>query len=410
VKRPSRVRMVVTALAVVAGTLVASPATAAPAIQPTRLPYPAGGTNSIGPGIAEGNASAQLAEKLPAGIKASWSAAPELCPSAGGVTPSSVAVAGSRTVVLEEQYQCASVSTYDTKTGALTWRKQYHFATTAKLTGGMVYVSHDNPTDGSWSVDALDVATGAVRWTEPIIGSKIDSIGSGVLVMDTLMLNLKTGSRTPALQIPAGTSGGKSLVADGRVFRNSGTELSAWSVSTGKRLWSYTKVGTSASGDALPSLHNGRLYVRSDSSGSTVKVFDPATGKVIRQLPASTDPLAFDGDYGFFTQANQNAQTFVTAVNLTTGVKVWTRTLPVRGGSWVPWGSTGPIVANGNVWLLHAPNTGTPAHLTAFNETTGATASSTTMPCEPGVGGALTIAQQRLFVSTSCGIHTYVAK
>ena len=409
-KRPSRVSMAVTVLAVVAGTLIASPATAAPTLQPTRLPYPTGGTNSIGSGIAEGNARAQLAEKLPAAIKSSWSAAPQLCPSAGGVSPSSVAVAGARTIVLEEQYQCASVSTYDTKTGALTWRKRYHFATAAKVTSGMVYVSHDNPADGSWSVDALDVATGAVRWTEPLLGNSIDSIGSGVLVADTQMLNLKTGSRTPALQIPAGTFGGQSLVANGRVFRNSSTELSAWSVSTGKRLWSYTKVGTSAGGDAVPSLHDGRLYVRSDYDGSTVKVFNPATGKVIRQLPVSTAPLAFDGDYGFFTETKQNAQTVVTAVNVKTGVKIWTRALPTKGGSWVPWGGTGAIVADGNVWLVHAPNTGTPAHLTAFDERTGTTASSTTLPCEPGVNAALTIAQQRLFVSTDCGIHTYIAK
>lgn len=397
-------------VALLATALLAGPADAAASVPPTHKAYPAGGTNSLGPGISEGNTNAQLAERLPATIVPSWTVTPPICPSSGGANPSSIAVAGNHTVVLERQYQCSSVSTYDTATGKLIWRKNYHFATSAPVINGLVYVSRDNSNDGSWAVDALELPSGSVRWTKPIISDRIDSVGSGVLVADTQMLDLRTGSATPRLQIPAGTSGGKSLVAGGRVYRNSSTQVSAWSVATGERLWTYAKVGSSAGGDALPALHDGRLYVRSDSEHSTVKVLDPTTGKVMRQLPVSTAPLAFDGDFAFFTKARQNAQTFVTAVNVKTGVVAWSRGLPTRGGAWVPWSGTGPIVANGLVWMMHAPDTGTPAHLTAFDERTGATSTSTTLSCEPGTEGALTIAQQRLFASSNCGTVTFVAR
>ena len=385
-------------------------ASASSSIVPTIRPYPAAGTKSIGPGTASGNTNAQLAEVVPATVVPGWAATPELCPSSGGVSVTSIAVSGSRTVVLERQYQCGSVSAYDTASGALQWRVPYHLATSAWVshTNRLVYVTHDEPaTSSSHLVSALDLATGTVRWSSPLLGGDIDSIGNGVLVGDTTMLDLATGSSVPRLKIPAGTSGGKSLVADGRVFRNSSTDVTAWSVKTGALLWSYKKVGTSAGGDALPAFHEGRLYVRSDYDSSTVKVFSAASGKVLRQLPVSTSPIAFDGDYGFLTASKQNATSTVTAVDLRTGHRFWTRGLPDDPRPSVEIGS-GPVVANGLLWLLHAPDTGTHPVLTAFDEVTGATRSTTTLPCAAGVDGALTVAQKRLFASSECGVQTYV--
>lgn len=112
-------------------------------IVPGHLPYPSGGANAIGPGIDSGNQNAQLAESIGSAIKASWHARPPLCPSTDGSDATSFSVAGSRTVVVDRQYQCSWLSAYDTGSGALLWRRQYHFTNTAKIDGSTVYLEHD---------------------------------------------------------------------------------------------------------------------------------------------------------------------------------------------------------------------------------------------------------------------------
>lgn len=403
-RRPLAIGLLTATLLAVT-TLTAAPASAAPAIVPTRLPYPTGGTNAIGPGIDFDNSNAQLAETIPATIKPGWTASPPLCSQAGGSSVPAISVARSTTVVLEREYGCSFVSAYSTSTGALRWRVKYDVARDLRVTGGIVYVATNN--EDSYYLDALDLRTGAKKWSKPF-GWQIDSIGSGLISSGLMTLNAKTGTLGRVFEPDAS---GRSLMNDGRIYLNVDSTVSATSATTGDLIWRYQKPGlNSARGDALPQLHEGRLYIRSDYELSTVKVLDPSTGKVIRQLPESQSPIAFDGDFGFFTKTALNKPSVITAVNLKTGVKIWSHSLPSSDGNWSVWEKSAPVVSNGLVWLLHASSTGSMPHLAAFDEVTGATRSSTVLTCEAGTNGALVLAQHRLFASSDCGVRTYLGK
>lgn len=382
-------------------------------IVPGHLPYPSGGTNAIGPGIDAANQNAQLAENIGASIKASWHARPPLCPSTGGSGATSFSVAGSRTVVVDRQYQCSWLSAYDTGSGTLLWRRQYHFTNIAKIDGSTVYLEHD--ASNGQMVDAIDLATGRVKWTAPDVeGSSTYafSIGSGLLISSTWAVDAATGAHRFTIALaPAASTGGVAFVAGGRIFYNSGTAVQANSVTTGALLWSYRKqnVYGPGAGNASPSLHNGLLYVPSDfgTASATTLVLNPATGAVVRTLPRSNQPIAFDGTTGIFTATDNNMPSVVSAVNLSSGAVYWTHRLPVTstGAPTVLWAP--PVIENGLVWILDGVDTITAGHVAALDEVTGATRSIKVESCAVA-WGSLVVAQHRIFASSNCGTLTYV--
>jgi outer membrane protein assembly factor BamB len=390
-----------------------SAATTAP-IVPGHLPYPSGGTNAIGPGIDSGNQNSQLAETIGSSIKASWHAMPALCPSASGSEAASISVAGTRTVVVDRQYQCSFLSAYDTATGKLLWRRQYQFAHNAKIDGSTAYLEYDG-THGQL-VDAVDIATGKVIWTAPVgdyNGTYVISIGSGLLMSSTWALDAKTGARRFTVDlVPAAWTDDIAFVAGGRIFLNSSGAIEAHSTASGALLWSYRKQSLygPGAGSAPPSLHNGLLYVTSGmhTAGLTTVVLNPATGALVRMLPRSDLPIAFDGNVGVFTVSDPNKPSVVSAVNLSTGATYWTHRLPVtdRGPTvlWAP-----PVIENGLVWILDGVDTGTPGHVAALDEITGATRSITVESC-PIAWGSLVIAQHRIFASSDCGLLTFTGR
>jgi hypothetical protein len=98
----------------------------------------------------------------------------------------------------------------------------------------------------------------------------------------------------------------------------------------------------------------------------------------------------------------------VRAIDLTTGAVRWTHSFPMKGGN--PWNpDTAPLVSNGLVWAASTSDSLDPTTVVALDEVTGAKRSEFVAACDDGGGGGnLAIAQHRLFVSTACGVQTYV--
>ncbi|MCW2523602.1 MAG: Ig-like protein [Frankiales bacterium] len=400
--------------AAITGTNV-NAAAAVPVITPGHAAYPSGGTTVIGEGVDADNQNAQLAETLTSQLKAAWRAEPPVGPQSAGSDPGTIMVVGSHTVVRETQYQQTYVSSYNTATGALQWRRSYHFAKTATVSGGLVYVSHDKLANGEVDVDAIDIATGALKWSSYDGGDELGtplSVGSGLIMSSTWADDAATGKHKFTIKLVANAStDGTAFIAGGHIYFNSMNSIAAYSASTGALQWSYTKpsgFGPGA-GSATPALHNGLLYVHSiyGQTHSTTLVLNPSTGKLVRTLPRSDSPIAFDGPVGIFTYADLNEPSVLSAVNLTTGHVYWTHPLPQTAD-----GATGevttPIIANGLVWILDGIDTGHPGHIAALDEVTGQTRSLIVAPCLLGFGN-LAIAQHRLLAPTSCGLATYTA-
>lgn len=394
---------VLAAVAVAALTLL-SPAAAGAAvgIAPGHLPYPTGGTTSVGDGINAAHENAQLAEDIPASIKPGWHARPPLCPNATGDTLVSTSTVGKVTVAFDEQGQCSYLSAYASATGQLVWRKKFLTGLGHELVsdGTNVYFSYDS------TLAAFNATTGRQLWSR---GSGDDhfSVGSGVLVGDEHLYDAATG--TYLLYLPVHTTGGTSIVTGGRIYYQTEGAVQAFTT-RGAPIWSDLAIG----GYKPPSLHRGVLYVDGYHSTSTLAL-DAATGTLLRTLPASSRPLAFDGDVGIVTDQGWNRPTSFAAVDLRTGATWWTRTIPAvpLAGADVDPGLNGssPVVENGVVWLYLLTTTGEPAVLTALDETTGATRSRTATPCTVGPGtGSIGIAQHHVFVAGGCGLQTYVAR
>lgn len=395
-------------MALIAGSVAPAVATTPP-ITPGHAPYPPGGTNAIGAGVDSAAQNAQLAESLPSHVYLSWSAQPPLCAGAANSEARSISIEGSRTVVVDRQYQCSFVSAYNTSTGGLLWRRSYHFAGTAQVVGSSVFVAHDNQATGGTYVDALSLSSGGLLWSRPDADPTNQmtlAVGSGLVATPGWILNAVTGAHT-LTSINAG--GGSAVISNGRIYVN-GSAVRAYT-SGGQLLWTAAKSSGYGSGNARPSLHNGVLYVTSTrvsgpTSGARTLAIDARTGKVIRTLPPSAAPIAFDGNVGIFTAAAFNDSTTVSAVNLTTGSTYWSVKLaPFASGPATLWGGA-PVVENGLVWLVASSDTVTPSRLIALDEVTGATRDTISQPCYPAQG-SLVIAQHRIFSPSDCGDLTF---
>jgi outer membrane protein assembly factor BamB len=408
---------VIFAVIVIATTAMAGPASASDPAPVGHLPYPASGTHAVGAGTNDANQNAQLADNLPAHIKASWRAATPLCPSAAGSDATTVSVIGDVTVALERQYQCSFLSAYSTSTGTLIWRNAYHFAYPQRVSGSMIYFQHDNPATGEVVIEALSLATGKVIWSNPI-GSSTSAlqVGEGIVSVGIAVLDAATGKTKYLLQSDI-ASHGATFISGGRLFVSNTKTVEAFTIANGQRLWAITKPGDvfgPGYGPARLALNNGLLYITSIGnvdSGLTL-VLNPATGGVVRTLPRSDNNLAFDGNVGIFTVTDQDTAvaTAISAVNLTTGTVYWKRSLPTD--QWGPPRVAGaaPLISNGTVWLYSGKDTNTPGHIFGVDEATGAVLSTTIEPCPVSFEATgIIIAQHRLFAPSNCGIHTYTA-
>lgn len=402
-------------LLVLASSLTTNSAAAADRIKPGRLPYPTGGTISVGAGVDPGNQNAQLADNLPPTIKRGWRAEPPRCPQAGGSSSTSVSVTKKITVVNDRQYQCSWVSAYATSTGKVLWRRLYHFANRAVVAGSTVYVQHDTQDAGDL-LDALSLTTGKLRWSSDYVGDGTyndyaPAVGSGLVMNSVWGVDAKTG--THKLTIPSDDTTSEqasTVITGGRIYINSGYGVAAYDARTGTKLWGKSKAGAASMfpGVQRPAVHSGRVYV---TSLDTTLVYDAKTGHQYKSLPGSYRPIAFDGNTGFFTTNRWDAPDALSAVNLSTGRIYWTHK-PAAGA---PFGSvlTAPVVSNGLVWIQQGSSTMTRARLVALDEVTGRQRTATVQACPPAISAGLatiTIAQHRIFTSSDCGVLTYVKK
>lgn len=392
-----------------------APATAAPPVVLTSTPPPPGGTNAVGWGITPNNDNAQPGDRIPATIKRSWTAMTPLCPEAATSDAVSTSVVGATTVVVENGYQCSSLSAYETATGKLRWRVPYHFMFTAYASRSKVYLVHDSATGDA--IDAIDLASGRLVWTALTNGYGIGRQGNnrvsaaeGLVVHNTWVLDAATGKRRFTLDnSPFEATGGQVLIAGGSIFLNGDHRVRAYT-STGRLLWSHfksTDAYAAGNGNGMPQYAAGRLYLVNPGMGDTL-VLDAVTGARIRTLPRSDVPLAIAGSTGVVVQQNHVDPTTVRAVDLTTGAVRWTRTLSVSTQPLALWDSA-PVISNGLVWFLGTIDSGTPGKLVALDLATGAVRSVTYQSC-PASSGAITIAQGRIFTPSSCGVQTFVPR
>ncbi|PZE94228.1 hypothetical protein DEI95_06315 [Curtobacterium sp. MCBD17_008] len=409
---------VLVSVAVLLSVIVApGTATAATGITPGHTAAPSGGTIALGAGIDGANQNAQLAEKLPTTIAPSWRNAPPKCPQAGNVTATSISVSATSTIVAEQQYGCSSLSAYATATGKLQWRNQADWVGMATVTGGKVYVTQVDRNGSSRVTKTLSAQTGKVLWSHAIGGNprRSVSVGSGVVSTLDRVASAATGKFLFKLSLGEESSPGVSIVTGGRVHYADSGEVRTTDPK-GRLLWS-TKYpagveGLYASGDRPDiSAHGRMLYV----SGSKTIVLGAKTGRIVRTLPVSDQAIAFDGNVGFFTSRSEltgfpRIASTVRAINLTTGRVLWTHALPIDGTTAFH-AVAAPVVSNGLVWFTQRANTGSPTTVVALDEVTGAQRSETVDACTDGSSsdGNLVIAQHRMFVSTGCGVQTFLA-
>lgn len=415
--RPRLSLAVMFATVVVAAATVAGPASAAVPAPVGHLPYPAGGTNAVGAGTTVANQNAQLAETLPAKITASWKASPPLCPGTAGSDGVSVSVAGNITVVRDRQFGCSYLSAYTTSTGALLWRNKYNLAGPPNLSGSTIYFQRSKET-GGYAIEALSLSTGKLIWSFPEGSLSSLAVGDGVVSSEQLVLDAATGKLKYVL--PDNAANSFTLISGGVLYVNSESSVFAYTVATGKLLWSFAKPGGyqgPGSGRARLALNNGLLYVTTTTGAATALtlVLNPATGGLVRTLPRSDVNLAFDGNVGIFTATQDSSvpnrgSSVVSAINLITGAVYWTRSLPTDQYGPAIVGAASPLISNGIVWTYSGYDTGTPGHIFGLDEATGALLSTTIQPCAVAFeSNGIIIAQHRMFAPSNCGILTYVA-
>src|SRR4051794_13245647 len=183
----------VAVLLITFSTFLAAPAPAAVGagtIRPGHKPYPGGGTRTVGDGITRGNTNSQLAETVPARIRASWRAQPRLCPGSGNDQLLSTVTVSKITVALDHQASCSFVSAYRTSTGRLLWRKKYLDTRKMVSDGTTLYLWDEDVRADTW-IHALRLRDGRPRWTTPGLDQGRDpnlSVGSGVLVTGSVVL------------------------------------------------------------------------------------------------------------------------------------------------------------------------------------------------------------------------------
>jgi outer membrane protein assembly factor BamB len=305
----------------------------------------------------------------------------------------------------------------------LRWRKQYMLAQNATYRDGLLFVRYWDQATSAALLDAVDPATGAVRWTSGLTTYNLIAAGSGVVMTDLWALDERTGAlRWTADPGPTATNWGRPFIADGRAYQNNATTVAAFDPTTGHRLWLTTKSGTSTdpgSGNAVPALHGGLLYVRaSPGPKAPVLVLDAATGAKVRTLPRSDGAMAFDGTTAFLTQRTYGQNDVLRAVNVTTGATYWSRTVPHPRNRVAYVGPT-PIVSNGLIWIATVIDTITPGALYALDERTGKVVTKTALPCPtvydaegPSLGDNvnMALAQHHLFVPTACKLLAFVAR
>ena len=388
-------------------------------IVPGHLPYPRHGTTTVGPGIDADASHAQLAESLPATVRASWAALVPQC-TPGGTQPDelvSTSTTGALTIAFDRVGICTYVSAYRTSSGKLVWRKLYLFAKSVATGQHTTYVHWLDVNDRA-HVDALRTTTGTRRWRATgayCCSASNLAVGSGVVVNNGLVLAASDGKRR--FQFDSPSDDPQSLVSHGRVYMNSIDYVEAFTPH-GRRLWRYAKTSLRGPGDGdeQPQLHDGILYVHSGgSSDGRTLALRASTGSLVRLLPVSTAPLAFDGHVAILGAVTEmGTRGTVSAVDVRTGAAYWALAYglgPRATGPGVNF-SPGAVIANGLLWYIGG--TADPSHPTALyalRETTGRTVSVLPTPClKTGGGGAIGIARHRIFAPTGCGLVTYVGR
>jgi outer membrane protein assembly factor BamB len=226
---------------------------------------------------------------------------------------------------------------FDAATGDAAWSVQLpgqdDFSSPPTALNGTVYVGGAGC---GGTVYAVDEATGAVIWTEDVLGGDNSS--------------------------PAVSASG--------VYVSYACQYYDFGPANGAVIWHYGG-GCEGAGGSTPVLFGGNMYVRDTTSNV---VLDAQTGALVRSFDAALIP-AFSGSQGFFLNGsildlNIPEHTTLQAMDLTT----WTPSWSFQGDGQL---TSAPLVVGGNVYvgstsgMLYAIDTGTGAKVWSTNVGSG---------------------------------------
>ncbi|SNY69916.1 outer membrane protein assembly factor BamB family protein [Paractinoplanes atraurantiacus] len=263
-------------------------------------------------------------------LKPRWSVPLATATCAAPATP----LVGAGRLVTAAAYR---ISGHDATTGALLWQTP---ATTRKtsislaaIVGTRLIAQYRDCRSGKTFLTAHDVTTGQVLYNKRIPETMYGTLADqGILVGSVWdapisqyglrAYRIADGSRAWAR---AGSIGGETIAAGGRILVVGDDSTAAVDVTTGRDLWTpgtgcFTPIGASPDG--------ATFYMRCDPDGPLRRV-DAATGKVLRTFPShgATSGFATDGERVYLhTFANE-----LIAVDASDGRRLWTATFAEDG-------------------------------------------------------------------------------
>jgi outer membrane protein assembly factor BamB len=284
--------------------------------------------------------------------------------------PSTPLVAANR-LITAEAYR---ISGYDARTGVLKWRtpvdgnRDIHLAA---VTGGTLIAQYRKCTSGKAYLVALDVKTGAIRYTRQIAAPMYGLLADrGVLVGGAwdpsiskyVLRGYRIADGAP-MWSRVGSVNGATVSAGGRMVVNGDDgPATAIDVTTGKTVWPaghgcFTPIGASTDGSAF--------YVRCNPD-DRIQTIDAATGKALATFPdhGATVGFATDGKRVYLHTFDDRG---LLAVDAATGKKAWRASFTDHGP--IEFSLGGGVVygwrSDGNPLAAFATSTGSPIKLTA---------------------------------------------
>ena len=249
-----------------------------------------------------------------------------------------------------------SVSAYEPGGGGrrLLWTSEYYWDTSA---GGLSEQVADvlliRGFDGL-NTTAVDVRTGAVRWSVP---GQLEALADG-----------RTGlTREVVFPADARPLGPSSLASDSYYFSSSGEVylvppigmvVHAFDLGTGRPLWSSVPVIDAVSAPRLAAVPAGDVALVATTTDGRVERWDTRTGTTQQRLPAVDTEHSAAVVVGALLVVRQDAA--VTAYAVDTFTQRWHRTLNHTDVSFANCGD-GPCLGNDSGWRLLDPATGADA-------------------------------------------------
>ncbi|WP_088963718.1 DNRLRE domain-containing protein [Micromonospora purpureochromogenes] len=372
-----------------------------PHLEVTYLPISSSATQFQ---INPGHSAAQTGESIAPPLRLLWHRQNNLQPYAGSSQGQAPLIVGDLVFSLELQYQATVLSARRLADGSSLWQRVfpldgYGWGSLA-YAGGRLFALHQS------RVTAVSPDTGSVLWNSGVYLSTggLGAATASIVVTGSQAFDAATGRELRRASIGDQWVYGGTLLDDAWYVRST-EHTRRYSLSTGEVVWEQPPAPLSSSED--PVVANGSYAIHTEYANDVNRMYvrRSADGVLVRTLSGSVPPALMN------TTAFIGDGRSVSAVDLTTGAKRWSRTdLPEAL-------AMSPVVANGHVYVATGEWDSGPSHLYVLREDTGAVAWSTAAPV-PGCGFSLffsygnrlpsiAVAGRRVIVPMQCGIAVY---